>query len=692
MNTMKSKKIILILILIVVLSALVACEETAPAAVKPLSPTGLKVESGRLVWNAVEGADGYLVSYNGEVYAPESNFYVLPDELFGETTFTVTAVKSGRSSDKAELKTFVPSRLKAPKNLRQEDNVIRWDAVASAEYYIVRINGEEYRADSNEYVIEEGVKGSVSVLAAGNLQGTILSSEYSEELVLKTVLAVPDGIYYYGGFIKWNAVENADGYIVTINGSETRVTKNEFSVKYLYCGDTDVKVKAVSDDAGVYPSAEKSQRLYIEKFALETPRNLTIAGNIVTFDAVVGATAYEIYFDGELYETTTAASCTVPETSVSYVQVRAISDTADGSALSEKVVFDYISITTEEELVAMKEYGCYKLESDIVMTSERIPVTFCGALDGNGHTISNVVIVSDKAKVGFFSRLENATIKDLKIKGSISVNTLEAGAAVGSVAGECCGSTVKNCEIDFSINVTTGNGIGVVGGAVGVFENSSAEKVVFKGNIETHNAVTGGFIGKAKDPVEINYVKNCRVEATVNAIGGEQAACGGFIGYFTDNCLEISACYADCTVTGPSYVGGFVGYMGSGRISDCYSKGSVAATNEELCHVGGFIGRLEGYNNGVTRCIAMAQVETQATGAYTLVGGFVGRTVGGNYNSAVYEDCFYDSTVNDMDRIGSGRGDGILAKSTEELKTASAFDRYDSSVWDICDGQLPSLK
>ena len=188
----------------------------------------------------------------------------------------------------------------------------------------------------------------------------------------------------------------------------------------------------------------------------------------------------------------------------------------------------------------MKEYGCYKLESDIVMTSGRIPVPFGGALDGNGHTISGVVIVSDKAKVGFFSRLENATIKDLKLKGSIVVDTSEPNAAVGAVVGECYGSTVRNCEIEFSINVTTGNGIGVTGGAFGLFENSSAENVAFIGDIETHNFVTGGFIGKADRPEENNYVKNCRALATVNAVGGEQASCGGFIGYFTDNCQSVS--------------------------------------------------------------------------------------------------------------------------------------------------------
>ena len=55
-------------------------------------------------------------------------------------------------------------------------------------------------------------------------------------------------------------------------------------------------------------------------------------------------------------------------------------------------------------------------------------------------------------------------------------------------------------------------------------------------------------------------------------------------------------------MTGPNYVGGFIGYMGCGRIQDAYSLDEVKATATSLVHVGGFVGRVEGYNNLMTNC------------------------------------------------------------------------------------------
>lgn len=131
----------------------------------------------------------------------------------------------------------------------------------------------------------------------------------------------------------------------------------------------------------------------------------------------------------------------------------------------------------------------------------------------------------------------------------------------------------------------------------------------------------------------------------------------------TDNSLTVSDSYANVNVTGSVYVGGFVGYMGSGRFSNCASEGKVSATSQFMAHVGGFIGRLEGYNNVVSRCSAKCQVECAATGGNAFAGGFVGKTVGGTYGS-VYSDCVYYKSVCNLDRIGNpstGRGDGISA-------------------------------
>ena len=74
-------------------------------------------------------------------------------------------------------------------------------------------------------------------------------------------------------------------------------------------------------------------------------------------------------------------------------------------------------------------------------------------------------------------------------------------------------------------------------------------------------------------------------------------------------------------------------------------------------------------------------------------GGFVGYTVGGSYAGNIYENCYYDNTIADMDRIGNsnGRGDGISAKSTDALKTLSYENGYQNTVWVLGINELPTL-
>lgn len=75
------------------------------------------------------------------------------------------------------------------------------------------------------------------------------------------------------------------------------------------------------------------------------------------------------------------------------------------------------------------------------------------------------------------------------------------------------------------------------------------------------------------------------------------------------------------------------------------------------------------------------------------VGGFVGVTVGGTY-ATVYENCLYDNTLAPIDRIGNadmGRGDGIAAKSSEDLKELSYENGFVETVWILGGGSLPIL-
>lgn len=314
--------------------------------------------------------------------------------------------------------------------------------------------------------------------------------------------------------------------------------------------------------------------------------------------------------------------------------------------------------------------------------------SFKGSLDGNGFKIIGL-------SGPLFALLDGAKVKNLTLENSVISQTLtEHGDAVGALAARVSNSELIACKVSASVTVASQNGVGYVGGIAGIARGTSMAGVTFEGTITSSYCVTGGLIGKVYEPTGQSEITRCSVEAKISLIGGEATYCGGFIGLFTDNALTVSECKAAVEIeTNASYCGGFVGYMGTGKVADCYVSGSIENTNSTLAHVGGFIGRTEGYNVSVVRCISMTTLQAE-NGEQIKVGGFVGVTVGGSYAN-VYKDCYYDNTLAPIDRIGNssvGKGDGITAKSTDALKVLEYRNGYLESVWVFGDGKAPSLK
>jgi hypothetical protein len=191
------------------------------------------------------------------------------------------------------------------------------------------------------------------------------------------------------------------------------------------------------------------------------------------------------------------------------------------------------------------------------------------------------------------------------------------------------------------------------------------------------------------NPLTGSFIEQSSAQGAIDVTGGEQSVVGGFIGMMLDNTLLIRHSFADMTVSAPNTVGGFVGYLGSGRIEDSYAKGSVAAKNAAIIHIGGFIGRAEGYNSKIVRCVSIVSVGA-VSGTDVYRGAFVGKTPGGTY-ATLYQNCHYNSTVASMDRIGnptSGRGDGITGLTPLQLQALP--QGYSNQVWNFT-GSSPKL-
>ena len=131
-------------------------------------------------------------------------------------------------------------------------------------------------------------------------------------------------------------------------------------------------------------------------------------------------------------------------------------------------------------------------------------VIFQGTFDGQGHTLTIHYNVS-QITVAPFRHIQNATIKNLHVAGTITTSNRQAGGIVGACYGEQIHSYITNCisSVDISSNyVNTGDFYGgaFTGGIAArlyFFGQLHISDCIFDGSIsgETRNVVWGGFLG-----------------------------------------------------------------------------------------------------------------------------------------------------------------------------------------------------
>jgi hypothetical protein len=685
------KKIITIFVLIFSFILLSGCTAIS-------TPGNIELDGRTLTWNEVKGASAYIIKVNDDEYEASVNEFCLPSEYLGSIKVSIKAINKNKTSAFSLEYNFVAKLyLETPQNITQSANKITWDQVDGATGYVLKINGAEYLTLKNEYEIQTSEPFQVQILATGSSDGIIISSSYSSPFLVKKALEEPQNIQVSDGVISWDPVTNASKYQIIINDNITKETNiSSLSVNNEFVGEVKVKVRAITLDTTNFTDSDFTEvTLNFAKQTLSAPKNLNITGGVLSFEGVDQATGYEIYANNVLLDIITTTSYNIPSEILnqdgSYLQVKALSSLHNSSVLSSKVVCKLTLISTEEELRNISPFGSYKLNNDIILSADFQPIeVFSGVFDGDNHKISGLNIIKDLKEVGFFGIIENGIVKNLTLEGEINLTITNANPNVGGLSGKVIQSEISNVTVKADINVISTNGVGTLGGITGNLERSNLSNCHYEGNISAENFIAGGFVGKASNAEVETFISQSSAVGSLTVNGGEQSFAGGFIGMLADNSLTISESFAKVDCIGTSYVGGFVGYLGSGKISNSYSEGLIKATGT-LAQIGGFIGRLEGYNSKVSNCLAMTTLSTDHSSDTVLIGGFTGRTTGGTYNS-IYVNNYYDSTFAPIDRIGNantGIGDGILAKSTNDLH--SGLNLFSESIWVFETGVNPKL-
>lgn len=260
---------------------------------------------------------------------------------------------------------------------------------------------------------------------------------------------------------------------------------------------------------------------------------------------------------------------------------------ATARAAGTGAVDDPIEISNEAELKDFRdkvnEGGttlCAKLTANITLIDEWTPISntsaiasaYSGTFDGDKHTISGL-----SGSNGLFGFVNGATIKNLKVEGTISGSTTGIGGIVGITQGLV---RIENCVFSgkISANYTDTRKSNGIGGIVGRVNNGTLiisncmniGDVQATGTCDRNGVIrVGGVLGlSAKSGTKI---ESCYSSGTISG-----NTCGGITGALTNRGSKIE----NCCWTQPDKGNG----IGGGSLSDNSSK--VTSATDALAILG----------------------------------------------------------------------------------------------------------
>lgn len=239
------------------------------------------------------------------------------------------------------------------------------------------------------------------------------------------------------------------------------------------------------------------------------------------------------------------------------------------------------------------------LEEDLDLTGvEFMPIpSFSGTFEGNGHSISGLIVTVEGSAQGLFRYLtETAIVQNLYVDGTVTPDG--SRGTVGGIVGRNAGSVI-GCT--FSGTVSGGDMIGGIAGVnavTGVIENCTVDASVsgmhFVGGIGGNNeGVIRGCInrGTVNTTSRENSVKleNITVESLTNTDSAAASTDIGGIAGKSSGVIRSCENYGNIGYRQMGYnVGGIAGTQ-SGYLAECTNHGNVSGRKE----VGGIVGQME---------------------------------------------------------------------------------------------------
>lgn len=287
---------------------------------------------------------------------------------------------------------------------------------------------------------------------------------------------------------------------------------------------------------------------------------------------------------------------------------------------------------------------------------------FSGKFYGNGHTISNIDFTSIYGKdvlVGFFGDIEEAEVSGLTIEGSIDVtNTDNDYTFYGTIAGFAGDCTISDCVSNVSFN---NNGKYVYG--------------------------LIGMVGQA-DATTFEYCENT-ADITISGDSGSLYV-GGIVGY-AQNGTEVRYCSStgDMVYAAPD-AGGIVGCLyGDSKVINSHVTGKLTPVGNGTTDVGGIVGSVT--DGSVSDCYFAGEIDLSQYSAkkpYTRFGGIVGKD---SSSTPGFKNNYFTETE-DVEACGSNKEAG-KAKAYDYMTTKEFYDELtaDGAKYQYVEGKTPVL-
>ena len=262
-------------------------------------------------------------------------------------------------------------------------------------------------------------------------------------------------------------------------------------------------------------------------------------------------------------------------------------------------------IYSQDELLAIAKNGKghYVLASDITLRApwKTIDIRdgFTGTLDGNGHTIYNLIL---KGESGMFSNISGGTVKNLKLSDAVAYQNFEGG-----IIAACNYGYIENCKVSGTINAPKSSKAGGIAGENnGRISDCSAVLEITGGN----TAVGGICV------VNNAVIERCSFSGKIE-VSGKGAAVGGICAEDNEGYISESAADADISVNGENiYVSGVCAKSAGSQIYKCASAGLCEQSGKEI-YFGGICALSEGatiYNSFSAQSVTSSASDSDAGG------------------------------------------------------------------------------